>query len=46
MVNGFPYFTNGLGGKSTGAFLTALPESVVRFGDDYGAQLVVNEVNV
>src|SRR5712691_9078688 len=40
MVNGFPYFTNGLGGKSTGAFLTALPESVVRYGDDYGAQLV------
>jgi len=37
MKDGFPYFTNGLGGDSTGSFETSIPGSLVRFGDDYGA---------
>ena len=37
MKDGIPFITNGLGGDSTGSFVTAIPGSVVRFGDDYGA---------
>jgi len=40
MKDGFPYFTNGLGGDSTGSFETAIPGSAVRFGDDYGAMRI------
>jgi tartrate-resistant acid phosphatase type 5 len=40
MRNGFPYMTNGLGGESTGTFGTPIAGSVVRFGNDYGAQLI------
>ncbi len=40
MKNGFPYMTNGLGGDSTGSFEGAIEGSVVRFGSDYGAQLI------
>ncbi len=40
MVNGMPYFTNGLGGDSTGSFGGAIAGSVVRFGTNYGAQLI------
>ena len=38
--NGLPYITNGLGGESTGTFSTGLPESVCRFGANFGAMLV------
>ncbi|MCU1288828.1 MAG: hypothetical protein JWN60_1057 [Acidobacteria bacterium] len=40
MRNGFPYFTNGLGGESGGTFGTPIAGSEVRYGEDYGAQLV------
>jgi hypothetical protein len=40
IVNGFPYFVNGLGGRSLYTFGTPLPGSAVRYSDDYGAQLV------
>ena len=39
-VNGLPYFVNGLGGKSIYTFTSALPQSRVRYGADYGAMLV------
>ena len=38
--DGFLYMINGLGGRSTGGFQTPVAGSVVRYGDDYGAQLV------
>ncbi|HEX8423021.1 MAG TPA: metallophosphoesterase, partial [Pyrinomonadaceae bacterium] len=38
--DGFPYFTNGLGGDSLGSFSTAIEGSMVRFGSDYGAMRV------
>jgi fibronectin type 3 domain-containing protein len=40
LKNGFPYFTNGLGGESLGSFATAIEGSIVRFGTDYGAMRV------
>lgn len=40
IVDGFPYFVNGLGGRSLYTFGTPLPGSAVRYSDDYGAQLV------
>jgi len=40
LKNGFPYFTNGLGGESLGSFSTAIEGSIVRFGSDYGAMRV------
>lgn len=39
-VGGIPYFVDGLGGNSTYAFGTPLPESVVRYVDNFGAMLV------
>ena len=39
-VNGLPYFVNGLGGKSIYTFTSALPQSQVRYGADFGAMLV------
>ena len=39
-VNNFPYFVNGLGGRSLYPWGNILPESVVRYNSDYGAQLV------
>jgi hypothetical protein len=38
--DGFPYFTNGLGGDSLGSFATTIEGSMVRFGSDYGAMRV------
>ncbi|MEJ7617782.1 MAG: metallophosphoesterase [Pyrinomonadaceae bacterium] len=35
---GFPYFVNGLGGRSRYAFGSPLPESVVRYNSAHGAQ--------
>ncbi|MGI9108041.1 MAG: fibronectin type III domain-containing protein [Pyrinomonadaceae bacterium] len=40
LKDGFPYFTNGLGGESLGSFVTAIEGSIVRFGSDYGAMRV------
>lgn len=40
LVNGFPYFVNGLGGRSLYNFNFSIPESQVRFNQDYGAMFV------
>jgi hypothetical protein len=40
LVNGFPYFVDGLGGDSIYAFGTPLTGSQVRYNSDYGAMLV------
>ncbi|MFU8771441.1 MAG: metallophosphoesterase family protein [Anaerolineales bacterium] len=40
VINGFPYFVNGLGGGARYAFKTPLEGSEVRFRDDWGAMLV------
>jgi hypothetical protein len=40
LINGLPYFVNGLGGASRYAFENIIPESQVRYNDDYGAMLV------
>src|SRR5439155_10652593 len=40
IVGGFPYFVNGLGGRSIYSFATPLPQSVARYNGDYGAMLV------
>lgn len=40
MKDGIPFITNGLGGDSTGSFVSAIAGSVVRFGDDYGAMRI------
>lgn len=39
-VSGLLYFVNGLGGNERYYFQTPLPESLVRFNQDYGAMLV------
>ncbi len=40
LVNGFPYFVNGLGGESLYSFGPPVAGSQVRFTGDYGAMLV------
>ncbi|MBI5839220.1 MAG: S-layer homology domain-containing protein [Chloroflexi bacterium] len=40
VLNGFPYFVNGLGGSSIYSFKTPVPGSVVRYNNNYGAMLV------
>ncbi len=40
LVDGIPYFVNGLGGRSLYAFSTPVAESQVRYNADYGAMLV------
>lgn len=40
LVDGIPYFINGLGGGGRYNLAVPLPESQVRFNDDYGAMLV------
>ncbi len=40
LVDGLPYFVNGLGGGAIYNFGTALPESQFRYDADYGAMLV------
>jgi len=40
IVDGFPYFINGLGGGPRYAFITPIPGSQVRYRDDYGAMLI------
>lgn len=39
-INGFPYFTNGIGGGAIYDFINILPESQVRYNDEYGAMLI------
>lgn len=41
LVDGIPYFINGLGGGPIYSFLIVDPQSQVRYNDDYGAMLVV-----
>jgi hypothetical protein len=40
LVDGLPYFVNGVGGGGLYNFGTPLPESQFRFNSDYGAMLV------
>ncbi len=40
VVNGLPYFVNGFGGSDLYKFETVLPESKVRFNQDFGAMRV------
>lgn len=40
LVNGLPYFVNGLGGAELYKFETKLPESQIRYNLDYGAMRV------
>lgn len=40
LINGFPYFVNGAGGRSLYPFVTTLPGSQARYNSDYGAMLV------
>jgi tartrate-resistant acid phosphatase type 5 len=40
LVDGFPYFVNGLGGGARYPFKDILPGSQVRFSDNHGAMLV------
>lgn len=40
IIDGFPYFVNGLGGRSRYSFGTPVPGSQVRYNEDYGAMLV------
>lgn len=40
-INGFPYFTNGLGGGAIYQFEDVLPGSQVRYNSDYGAMLII-----
>jgi len=40
LVNGLPYFVNGVGGSDLYKFETILPESQVRFNQDFGAMRV------
>jgi len=40
LVDGIPYFINGVGGGGRYKFLTPLPESQFRYSADYGAMLV------
>jgi hypothetical protein len=39
-VGNIPYFVNGIGGRSLYPFRAIAPESLVRYNEDYGAQLV------
>jgi tartrate-resistant acid phosphatase type 5 len=40
ILNGLPYFVNGLGGKTVYSFGAPIPGSIVRYNGDYGAMLV------
>ena len=40
IIDNFPYFVNGLGGRSKYSFDTPIPGSEVRYNDDYGAMLI------
>ena len=40
IIDNFPYFVNGLGGRSKYSFDSPIPGSEVRYNEDYGAMLV------
>ena len=40
MIDGFPYFVNGMGGAGIRTFGAPVPGSTVRYNGDYGAQLI------
>lgn len=40
IIDGFPYFVNGLGGRSIYPFDCPIPGSQVRYNDNYGAMLI------
>lgn len=42
-INGFPYFTNGLGGGAIYSFQDPIPGSQVRYNADHGAMLILAE---
>jgi len=44
-IGGIPYFVNGLGGNHIYSFDTILPQSKVRYNDDFGAMLVEADDN-
>jgi hypothetical protein len=39
IVDGIPYFVNGLGGGAIYSFVDVVPQSVMRYNDNYGALL-------
>jgi len=41
IIDGFPYFVNGLGGRSKYGFGSPIPGSQVRYNDKYGAMLMI-----
>lgn len=45
LIDGLPYFINGLGGGPIYNFLVVLPGSQVRYNDDYGAMLITADEN-
>lgn len=45
MVDGLPFFVNGLGGVGIRRFKAPFPGSQVRFNDDYGAMLVTADAS-
>ena len=42
-INGFPYFTNGLGGGAIYSFQDPIPGSQVRYNADHGGMLILAE---
>ncbi|MEA3438848.1 MAG: metallophosphoesterase [Chloroflexota bacterium] len=44
-INGFPYFTNGLGGGAIYNIKDPIPGSQVRYNGDYGAMLILADEN-
>lgn len=45
ILNGFPYFTNGLGGGAIYDIVSQAEGSQVRYNDDYGAMLITADEN-
>ena len=45
LINGFPYFVDGLGGASITSFGTTAPGSQKRYNADYGAMLVTADTS-
>jgi len=43
LIDGLPYFVNGVGGRGLKGFLSPVPGSVVRYNDDFGAMLLTLE---
>ncbi len=43
LIDGIPYFVNGIGGRNLKGFRSPRPGSVVRYNDDFGAMLLTVE---